>query len=370
MSSAKPKLKVDAIREVLLTRIRNGTYPKDSILPTENELAEEFTASRGTVSKALASLVHLGVVERKPRVGTRVVDMSGTAAASGTDLDAYAFIYPGERHPGIWRIVSAFNEAAQEAGHRTMLLSAGSDFEKETALLNNIGELKVTAAAVYPLVVGPEQRHRVESALLSCSCPVVLAENFLPGLSIPSVLTDGFDAGYALTRHLLEQGAKTVGIIGNNALGVPMWERYMGYRKALQEAGVAENPKHVLLISENLPDFENPLEPPMALARRWMQQAEVLPDAVVCTSDYQGQACLLVAREAGIKVPDDLQIAEVGGDVRDFDGSHLLTVYEHPFEEIGRETFKRLDRLASGGTIDIADYFMPLKGRIAPGQPG
>ncbi len=74
MSLAHSKLKVDAIRELLLQRIETGIYAKGSLMPPEVDLAVELSVSRGTVSKALMSLVHLGLVERTPRVGTRVLD--------------------------------------------------------------------------------------------------------------------------------------------------------------------------------------------------------------------------------------------------------------------------------------------------------
>ncbi len=61
------------VRETLEARLASGFYPVDSLLPTELELAREFDASRFTIREALRHLQAQGYVERRQRVGTRVV---------------------------------------------------------------------------------------------------------------------------------------------------------------------------------------------------------------------------------------------------------------------------------------------------------
>ena len=61
------------IRGVIMDRITHGVYPPGSLIPTEQEFAAEFGSARATVNRALTSLAERGVVERRRRVGTRVV---------------------------------------------------------------------------------------------------------------------------------------------------------------------------------------------------------------------------------------------------------------------------------------------------------
>ncbi|MFC0341527.1 GntR family transcriptional regulator [Paracoccus niistensis] len=56
-----------------MDRITHGVYPPGSLIPTEQEFAAEFGSARATVNRALTSLAERGVVERRRRVGTRVV---------------------------------------------------------------------------------------------------------------------------------------------------------------------------------------------------------------------------------------------------------------------------------------------------------
>lgn len=66
-------LSLDArIRAELEAPIRSGAWPPGHRLPVEHELMARFGCSRATVSKAVASLVAAGLVERRKRAGSFV----------------------------------------------------------------------------------------------------------------------------------------------------------------------------------------------------------------------------------------------------------------------------------------------------------
>jgi len=60
------------VKEEVLSRIRNNTWPLDSNLPSEIELAEEFGCARATMNRAMRDLVEDGILERKRKAGTKV----------------------------------------------------------------------------------------------------------------------------------------------------------------------------------------------------------------------------------------------------------------------------------------------------------
>ncbi|TMV43510.1 extracellular solute-binding protein [Paenibacillus mesophilus] len=59
---------IDEVRD----RIRDGTYPKDSYLPSESALAKQFQLSNNSVRKGLAQLVEEGLIKKVDKVGSRV----------------------------------------------------------------------------------------------------------------------------------------------------------------------------------------------------------------------------------------------------------------------------------------------------------
>jgi GntR family transcriptional regulator, histidine utilization repressor len=66
----------DEIRGTLTRAIVDGEYKPGDRLPTEQQLAERFRASRPTVNKAIGSLATEGLVVRRKRAGTIVLAQS------------------------------------------------------------------------------------------------------------------------------------------------------------------------------------------------------------------------------------------------------------------------------------------------------
>ncbi|MGQ4599313.1 UTRA domain-containing protein [Nocardia sp. R6R-6] len=67
------RLRADQARrvaDILRHQLHAGTF--DSTLPSEQELAAEYAASRNTVREALTLLKDEGLIDRAPKVGTRV----------------------------------------------------------------------------------------------------------------------------------------------------------------------------------------------------------------------------------------------------------------------------------------------------------
>ncbi|CAH2809168.1 MAG: Transcriptional regulator, GntR family [uncultured Paraburkholderia sp.] len=60
------------VAHLLATAILWGDYAPDSILPREAELMETFGVSRTVLREALRTLTSKGLIESRPRVGTRV----------------------------------------------------------------------------------------------------------------------------------------------------------------------------------------------------------------------------------------------------------------------------------------------------------
>lgn len=62
----------DQIKDDLLSKIKDGTYPEGQTIPSELELAEMYGVSRPTIRQALKILVSDGYLEKRRRRGTVV----------------------------------------------------------------------------------------------------------------------------------------------------------------------------------------------------------------------------------------------------------------------------------------------------------
>jgi len=354
--------KLQSIHEQLRAEILAGEWEVGTKLPKETEIAQRFDCSPGTVSKAVALLVHEGLVERKTKSGTRVVKNSIEPQRPASQLDAFAFIYPSEQHEGIWRTVKGFQDAARLVNRRVVMLSTGIDYRKEAEFIGRLSEFDVRGAVVYPVISTPQERVHFSQMLVNSKFPVVLAEVNLPGLGCSSVVIDGFHAGYTMAAHMIKKGAKQIGYFSNYAWAPFMRDRYNGYRWALQEAGMQEPEGGVFLDSDMHPDFNNPLAEPTRMAEEFFKKASGL-DAVVCADDFLALGCIAAAEKIGLKVPKDLLVSGVD-DYTTLTPSNgvTLTTYHVPFEDMGRRSFEVLQARLEGGKAGTGE--VQIRGNI------
>ena len=63
------------IKDILREEIRQGKYKAGNTIPSANQLAKDFSTSRNTSVKAIADLVHEGIVYTVQGKGTIVSDL-------------------------------------------------------------------------------------------------------------------------------------------------------------------------------------------------------------------------------------------------------------------------------------------------------
>lgn len=346
--------KVDAVASRLRKQVLDGHWSHDEKLPVESALAESFGCSISTISKAMGLLVHEGLIERKARAGTRVISGANAPQKKAAGLESYAFIYPAERHEGIWRAARGFQDAAHECGRRVMMLSTGMDFHREAEFMTRLSEFDVQGAVVYPHWVSSEAQACFVKTVAASKFPIVLTAHNPLGLDCPVVTLDGFHAGHTVTKHLIDQGARKIGYLSDRARSVSMRERHLGYRRAMEEAGLPVQPEWVRMNPATNVNFADPLAEPEAMAADYLREAGEI-DGVVCSTDFLGVALIKVAREQNRRIPGDLKV--VGMDDYDFSatGEVPLTSYRIPYEQIGRGAFQQLASVIEGNASAAAE---------------
>lgn len=74
MSDTRENMSYRDIKRVVLDRIQKKIWAPDSLLPSEMDLAAEFSSTRTTVNRALRELAEEGYLERRRKAGTRVLN--------------------------------------------------------------------------------------------------------------------------------------------------------------------------------------------------------------------------------------------------------------------------------------------------------
>lgn len=122
-----------------------------------------------------------------------------------------------------------------------------------------------------------------------------------PGHPEVVVGSDNRAGGNAVTRHLIDNGRRRIGFIGEIGIGSPEFRaRYDGYCDALREAGLT--PDTAAQVSAH-----NTEEDGKAAARLLLERGTEL-DAIVCASDMIAIGAMRALQQAGKTVPDDVAL--------------------------------------------------------------
>ncbi len=186
-----------------------------------------------------------------------------------------------------------------------------------------------------------------------------------PSHATPSVGATNWSGAIEATRHLLALGHRRIATISGPAAYLCSRARLEGCRAALETAGV---PLDDTLVRIGRFCFEDGRE----LGRDLLSLPDP-PTAIQCGDDLQALGVYEAAREAGIRIPQDLSV--VGFDDMEttrWCGPPMTTVRQ-PFDEMGSAAADLVLTLAAGRTpaqsrIVLATTLL-VRGSTAPPPP-
>jgi DNA-binding LacI/PurR family transcriptional regulator len=154
---------------------------------------------------------------------------------------------------------------------------------------------------------------------------VLLVDAYHPALGC--VVTDDVKGGYMAAQHLIELGHTRIAYI-SDPLESPFrftssLHRYQGYRQALDEAGVPFRPEYHRWDEHGQEQARD-----MALHLLNLDES---PTAIFAASDTQAMGVIQAAREADLRIPEDLSVIGYD-DIQAAEYMELTTVRQLLFE--------------------------------------
>lgn len=174
-----------------------------------------------------------------------------------------------------------------------------------------------------------------------------LAESGKPLVTIsvplPSALQvqpDNHGGEYTVVRHLIEHGHRRIAFVGNLASS-DLHERFLGYKAALEAAGIALDPQ--LVIATDSDDIPGGRAGGEALRARGVPCT-----AIAAGTDLLACGVVEVLSAAGYRFPDDLAIVGFDDILRAQTHDPPLTTVRQPFGAIGSRALDELVALLGG----------------------
>lgn len=324
---------------------RNPTRLKD--------VARLAGVSVPTASQALNGRARISVeTRRRVREVARRLRYTPHAAARRLTLGQAnsIAIVPGTNLTGLFSdlfyraLLSGIGRVFEAAGFR-MLITPPTQPSQSPQFVQMVHAREVDGILIAG-VVEAEWIH----AVTDTGTPVVLLDNYDPTLHVPAVVNDNAMGAYNATRYLAALGHTRIGFVGA-AVNYPFGpETQTGYRRALRDAGLPEDP--------SLEVF-SPVDAESARGR--VGGLFALPDppsAVFAATDIMALGVINAARARGWRVPGDLSVVGM-------DDIELAAITNPPLttvrirkEEMGRRAAEILLDAIAGGKADCGPIML------------
>jgi len=303
------------------------------------DIANAAGVSHSTVSRALSDSP-LVKGETKARIQRLAEEMGYTPDAIARSLvtqktRAVGIVVTTITDPFVAEVVQGIEDTAQENDYSVILATSPAEPERELATVEMIRSKRVDSVIVTSSRVGALYLEHLERI----GVPVVLVNNHneQSGRYTFSVSVDNQHGGHLAANHLIELGHRCIAHVSGPADHSDAEERLIGYRQALDEAGIAFNPDLIVRGNRRLDGGERAL--------RRLISLDSPPTAVFCYNDVTAIGLIRAARQAGLSVPEDLAV--VG-----FDNIPLAAYFYPPLTTIDQPQH-RMGRLAMQMALEL-----------------
>ncbi len=322
--------------------IRAKAKPKERFQPinrkpTMSDVARLAGVGAMTVSRFLSGAVPVSE-ETAKRVQIAIEQLKYrpnelARAFRGQKSRSIGVIIPYLYDPFFATCTHAITTVARGNGYSVLITTSNEDTDTEFDEAEHMLQHHVDGLVVLP---ARYRQTRLTRSLFGRT-PVVIFDRPIPDESFDTVLVQNTSGSHKIVEHLVGHGHKRIMFLGLSRSLFTINARFLGYRRAMQEAGLQED---VFFGCQSQEDTLKALEERMRSSKP--------PTAVFTSNTLATRYVMNALYHLGLRIPGDVALA--GFD--DFDGAELtsspLTVIRQPAQEMGRVAanllFERITR--------------------------
>ncbi|MBD1362746.1 LacI family DNA-binding transcriptional regulator [Mucilaginibacter sp. ZT4R22] len=235
------------------------------------------------------------------------------------------------------QVINGIESVAYENGFNVIITQTHESYELE---VKNVGHLTHRSIDGLLISLSTETKDIAHlKTLHKQGLPIVFFDRVTDEIDTHKVIADNFKGGYDATCHLLDSGYKRIAHITSPANISITKERFAGYSKALEEAGIAIDDDYIKYCphgGRDIGEVENALNELLSLKNK--------PDAIFTTSDRITTTTLMLLNRLKIKIPQEIAlIGYTNTTLADVLNPSLSSVYQPGFEMGQKATQKLLE---------------------------
>jgi LacI family transcriptional regulator len=170
--------------------------------------------------------------------------------------------------------------------------------------------------------------------------PLVFFDRVFECGNCVNVVIDNFRAGYEVTKHLIEQGCRTIVHVGGSMNRNVYNDRYRGFRQALDDSSIPFDERS--LIITDLGDNSG-----VAVIRQLLSNG-AMPEGIFTANDNSAVSIICELKKEGYRVPDDVAVAGFNDDPVSRIVEPNLTTVHYPGRAMGEVAASTMIRMLEG----------------------
>jgi len=303
------------------------------------DLAREAGVGIGTVSRCLNNHPNVSA-ETREKVLAVVKRLSYQPHAYAQRLaskktNTISAIIPFFTNYFFIQVLQGVQDKAAEIGFDLILYGVNHTDQAEYYLKRSLHRGHVDGVMFFSMKFPESHVARFQQINL----PLVLVDAYHP--QFDSIHVKNMEGAKVATRHLLGLGHRNIAMINASLDTQPARDRMEGYQAALEESGVAFTADKVFISGIGKQDGFNREAGKASMRELIASNRGPHPvTAVFIASDVQAIGAMEMAREAGVRVPEDIAI--VGFDDIELAQHAQLTTMRQPMYEMGTLALERL----------------------------
>lgn len=304
-------------------------------VPTINDVARKAGVSVATVSRAMRGDHAISeATTRRVKAAVKSLNYRSRGGGRRRALTTVGVVFPDVVNPFFGLMLDGIMDAAYTHSVSCILADLDHLPERTPPVLSRLTRAEVQGIICVPAGADAEP-YRADGVL---GRPLVFVDRVLDGLDVSAVVCDNNDGAYQACRYLLKLGHRRIAYLGGPADSSTSRERSQGFRRALDEEGVAPDAALVLA-------GEFSQEWALGAMRTLLGGGRPFT-AVLATADVMAFGVMQACKEAGLRIPEDISL--VGYDDIPFTASIGLTTVAQPAREMGRNALLLLLDIMQG----------------------
>lgn len=337
------------IAEELRIELTCGKY-NGKKLPSERKFMETFRVQRDTIRRALKMLEDEGLLNRDS-TGARLPTTNIPLQSRTTQGNLALIMRPWDKMSGPLDILRGLT-GSSNLGRRSVIWLE----QDYTSILDNVSvrpeELQsqgIDAAVIWPQLPLNLDYIRTLRRLM----PITVLDRRIPGFECDYIGFDDLAGGRTITEHLISLGHRHIGFIGAEPYVSTTQMRALGYKLALESAGMESNRVYY---GDNVHSVPNDAMLEAILTKN----GEPLT-AIICANDSIAAKLIVSLRNMGRRVPEDVAVTGFGNMLSPFLDALELTTMAQPFERMGFLAGEYANKRLNNPICETQEIELPLE---------